>query len=152
MAVHFRALPLTGYKQEHSQNCWPVAHLHAINLPCVFSVYWWCISYDFAYQALQLFSVKLGMGLATRLYDSLTTSVRQWEFAVYNACARWELFQIKFRPLKKIEVKWGKRVGTQSIVGPLSSDYSISYFKSFPNESHGDSDNNKTLRSLILHL
>ena len=72
-AVRFRALPLTRYEWEPSQNCWPLACPHIpdlLSMPSVPSVYLWRGARDFAYQALPLFCVqhwKGGSGLGTRL-------------------------------------------------------------------------------------
>ena len=53
---------------------------------------------------------------------------RQWKFPICNACPRWALFQISFRPQQEIGGgggggggNWG--MGGQSIVGPLSRGY-----------------------------
>ena len=50
-----------------------------------------------------------------------------WEICICNTCARWALFQISCRPQLKIEAKLG--MGGQSIVGPLSQDYSNRYLQ-----------------------
>ena len=42
---------------------------------------------------------------------------------IHDACARWAPFQVKFRLQQELRQNWG--MGKQSIVGPLSRDYSI---------------------------
>ena len=47
--------------------------------------------------------------------------VRQREFPISSACARWVLFQISFRPQKEVVAKLGE--GRTIIMGPFSRHY-----------------------------
>ena len=56
---------------------------------------------------------------STNQSHNMLRLARLWKIPV---CSKWAVFQINFRPQQEIEINWG--VGRQSIVAPLSRDYS----------------------------